>query len=114
MTAVDSSSVRNYLLGLQERITSALEQVEGPQGARFVRDAWAKGPQERLQGDGITKILEGGRIWERAGCGFSHVRGLQLPPSATQHTPSWPVRPLRPWACRWCFTRSILWCPPCT
>lgn len=87
MTAVDSSSVRNYLLGLQERITSALEQVEGPQGARFVRDAWAKGPQERLQGDGITKILEGGRIWERAGCGFSHVRGPQLPPSATQHRP---------------------------
>lgn len=87
MTAVDSSSVRNYLLGLQERITSALEQVEGPQGARFVRDAWAKGPQERLQGDGITKILERGRIWERAGCGFSHVRGPQLPPSATQHRP---------------------------
>lgn len=87
MTAVDSSSVRNYLLGLQERITSALEQVEGPQGARFVRDAWAKGPQERLQGDGITKILERGRVWERAGCGFSHVRGPQLPPSATQHRP---------------------------
>ena len=66
MTAVDSSSVRNYLLGLQERITSALEQVEGPQGARFVRDAWAKGPQERLQGDGITKNL--GR-WPHLGAG---------------------------------------------
>jgi coproporphyrinogen III oxidase len=32
-----------------------------------------------LQGDGITKILEGGRVFERAGCGFSHVRG-RLPP----------------------------------
>ncbi|VUZ22873.1 Oxygen-dependent coproporphyrinogen-III oxidase [uncultured Comamonas sp.] len=87
MTAVDSGSVRSYLLGLQERITGALEQAEGPQGARFVRDAWAKGPEERLQGDGVTKILERGRVWERAGCGFSHVRGAQLPPSATQHRP---------------------------
>ena len=27
------------------------------------------------------------RVFERAGCGFSHVRGRQLPPSATQHRP---------------------------
>src|SRR2546427_11487949 len=26
-------------------------------------------------------------VFERAGCGFSHVRGPQLPPSATQHRP---------------------------
>ena len=26
-------------------------------------------------------------MFERAGCGFSHVRGPQLPPSATQHRP---------------------------
>ncbi|MDC4269042.1 coproporphyrinogen III oxidase, partial [Acinetobacter baumannii] len=34
-----------------------------------------------------TRIMEGGRVFERAGCGFSHVRGPQLPPSATQHRP---------------------------
>lgn len=87
MTVANSDNVRAYLLGLQERITAALEQVEGAQGQRFVRDAWHKGPQERLQGDGVTKILERGRVFERAGCGFSHVRGAQLPPSATQHRP---------------------------
>lgn len=87
MTVVNSDNVRAYLLGLQERITAALEQVEGAQGQRFVRDAWHKGPEERLQGDGVTKILERGRVFERAGCGFSHVRGAQLPPSATQHRP---------------------------
>ena len=32
-------------------------------------------------------ILEGGHVFERAGCGFSHVRGPKLPPSATQHRP---------------------------
>lgn len=87
MSALESSSVRAYLLDLQERITGALERLEGAQGARFLRDAWEKGPQERLQGDGVTKILERGQVFERAGCGFSHVRGAQLPPSATQHRP---------------------------
>jgi len=64
-----------------------LLQVEGEGGARFLSDTWSKGPGERLQGDGITRIMEGGRVFERAGCGFSHVRGPQLPPSATQHRP---------------------------
>lgn len=82
--------VRGYLTDLQSRIAGALEGVEGPAaqgGARFLIDAWRKGPEEALQGDGITKILEGGRVFERAGVGFSHVRGGQLPPSATQHRP---------------------------
>ncbi|MEY4442267.1 MAG: oxygen-dependent coproporphyrinogen oxidase, partial [Pseudomonadota bacterium] len=29
----------------------------------------------------------GGPVFERAGCGFSHVRGPRLPPSASQHRP---------------------------
>jgi coproporphyrinogen III oxidase len=32
-------------------------------------------------------ILENGGIFERTGCGFSHVNGAQLPPSATQTRP---------------------------
>ncbi|GAB2459637.1 oxygen-dependent coproporphyrinogen oxidase [Comamonas humi] len=76
-----------YLQGLQQRIADAVEAVEGEGGACFLSDAWRKEPGEKLQGQGITKILEGGRVFERAGCGFSHVRGPQLPPSATQHRP---------------------------
>jgi coproporphyrinogen III oxidase len=52
-----------------------------------VRDAWHKAPGEALQGSGLTCILEGGALFERAGCGFSRVRGPKLPPSATQHRP---------------------------
>ena len=78
---------RHYLLDLQTRITTALETVEGEGGACFLADAWQKPAGEKLQGDGVTKILENGRVFERAGCGFSHVRGPQLPPSATQHRP---------------------------
>ena len=84
------AQVRAYLEALQSRITAALEEIEGPAeqgGARFRSDAWRREPGSPLQGDGITRILEGGRVFERAGCGFSHVSGPSLPPSATQHRP---------------------------
>ena len=80
----DPHTVRDYLLGLQARITEAIHAIDGTD---FVADAWTKPPGEMLQGDGLTKILEGGPVFERAGCGFSHVRGPKLPPSATQHRP---------------------------
>ena len=80
-------TVRAYLEDLQARITAGLEAVEGEGGARFLADAWHKNPGEALQGEGLTKILENGRVFERAGCGFSHVRGPRLPPSATEHRP---------------------------
>ena len=80
----DVETVRDYLLGLQARITAAVTAIDG---SAFVVDAWQKAPGEMLQGNGVTQILEGGPVFERAGCGFSHVRGPRLPPSATQHRP---------------------------
>lgn len=84
MECTDLSAVRGFLLGLQQRITSAISALDG---APFLDDHWQKEPGELLQGNGLTQILEGGAMFERAGCGFSHVRGPQLPPSATQHRP---------------------------
>jgi len=85
------AQVRSYLEQLQTRITDALEAVEheaaGAGAARFRADAWQRPPESPLQGDGVTRILEGGQVFERAGCGFSHVSGPQLPPSATEHRP---------------------------
>jgi coproporphyrinogen III oxidase len=78
------ADVRAYLLGLQERIVQAMAAADG---GLFLRDAWAKPPGERLQGEGVTRILENGALLERAGVGFSHVKGPALPPSATQHRP---------------------------
>ena len=80
----DVSQVRDYLIALQARITSAVASVDG---GVFLSDAWEKAPGESLQGDGLTMIMEGGTVFERAGCGFSQVRGPRLPPSATQHRP---------------------------
>ena len=82
--SIDPSQVKDFLLGLQTRITDAISAVDGQP---FVPDAWQKAPGEPLQGQGITQILEGGAVFERAGCGFSQVQGPRLPPSATQHRP---------------------------
>ena len=74
--------VRNYLLGLQDRIIATLEAAEG---AGFLRDAWTRPPGDKLQGDGLSRLMEDGQLLERGGCNFSHVAGTSLPPSATQH-----------------------------
>lgn len=82
---MDSQDIKSYLINLQKTIMTAVSQEDG--GTAYVNDSWAKDPGELLQGNGITQILENGTIFERAGCGFSHVKGPKLPPSATQHRP---------------------------
>ncbi len=77
-------TARTYLLALQARIVDALQAADGKQ---FLRDAWTRAPGDRLQGDGITRLVEDGALFERGGCNFSHVRGEAMPPSATQHRP---------------------------
>ena len=77
---MNPAAVRAYLLELQDRIVAAVEAVDG---ARFGRDEWIRAEG----GGGITRILENGKVMERAGVGFSHVTGIQLPPSASAHRP---------------------------
>jgi coproporphyrinogen III oxidase len=81
---MDTSSVKNYLIGLQDHITTTIEHMDGNS---FLSDEWKKPLSEPLQGQGITRILENGHVFERAGCGFSHVTGPRLPPSATHARP---------------------------
>src|SRR5580765_5336482 len=81
-SSVDAAAVRAYLLGLQARIVAAFEQ-EG--GDAFLVDAWQREPGGALEGDGISRLVEGGTLLERGGCGFSHVKGRALPAAATQH-----------------------------
>jgi coproporphyrinogen III oxidase len=83
-TRIAPATVRDYLVSLQTRITTAIAEIDG---GSFLVDPWEKPAGETLQGNGITQILENGAVFERAGCGFSHVRGPKLPPSATQHRP---------------------------
>lgn len=80
--SVETTAVRDYLLGLQQRIVDALQAEDGQ---AFLSDGWTRAPGERLQGDGLSRLVEEGGVLERGGCNFSHVRGPALPPSATQH-----------------------------
>ncbi len=75
---VDRDAVRAWLVGLQSRIVAELESIDG---RSFRTDAW-----ERAEGGGgITRVLEDGGVFERAGVLFSHVHGTRLPPSASAH-----------------------------
>ncbi len=77
--------VRSYLLDLQARICDAIEASDG--AARFLHDDWTRPEGGHLSGDGKTRVLSEGAVFEQAGINFSHVKGASLPPSATAHRP---------------------------
>ena len=81
---ISSADVRSYLLGLQGRIIDALATEDGH---AFLTDAWTRPAGGPLQGDGISRLVEQGGVFERGDCNFSHVQGTTLPPSSTQHRP---------------------------
>lgn len=86
---MQTKQVRQFLLQLQEDICAAAQALETEQV--FGRDTW-----ERAEGGGgISRILEGGATFERAGVGFSDVRGSRLPPSASQRRPELAGQPFR-------------------
>ncbi len=62
----------NFVSGLQDEICEALEKVDGQ--ARFVQDKW-----ERAEGGGgISRVISGGRVFEKGGVNVSAVHG-ELP-----------------------------------
>ncbi|WP_374339199.1 oxygen-dependent coproporphyrinogen oxidase [Methyloversatilis sp.] len=82
--SAQAETVRAWLLDLQEDIIAGLETADG---SPFLTDSWVRGPGERLQGDGRTRLIEEGNLFERGGCNFSHVQGDTLPPSASANRP---------------------------
>jgi coproporphyrinogen III oxidase len=77
---VDAGLVRDYLVGLQERLVGALAALDGHE---FRRDSWDR-PQG---GGGVSCLIEEGALFERGGVNFSHVIGQGLPPSASASRP---------------------------
>ena len=65
-----------YFMGLQDRICAGLEAAEGKDGARFIEDPW----QRAGGGGGRTRVMSGGKVFEKAGVNFSDVHG-ELDPS---------------------------------
>ncbi|MDR2876995.1 MAG: oxygen-dependent coproporphyrinogen oxidase [Chromatiales bacterium] len=82
MDQPDIGAVKDYLLGLQTRITTALAEEDG--AASFHEDLW-----ERPEGGGggRTRVLSEGAVFEQGGVNFSHVTGASMPAAATAQRP---------------------------
>ena len=79
-------AVSDYFLGLQDSIVASLEALDG---GSFREDRWAR----KEGGGGITRVLEDGALFERAGVNSSSVMGASLPPSASAARPQLAGRP---------------------
>jgi coproporphyrinogen III oxidase len=86
-SSTEISQVRAYLLGLQDIICQTLEGEDASH--HFTEDVW----QRPEGGGGRSRVLTEGAIFEKAGVGFSHVKGATLPPSATAHRPELAGKP---------------------
>ena len=83
MSDFDASidEVGEYLRSLQQRIVHALEDVDGKE--KFRSNDW----EREAGGGGRSRVLADGAIFEQAGVGFSHIFGMDMPPSATKMRP---------------------------
>ncbi len=77
-----------FFKAIQTDIYKAFSPHE-PQ-ATFLRDAW-----ESPLGTGLSMILEGGEVIEKAGINFSQVSGTALPQSASARHPEWQDCPFK-------------------
>src|SRR6267378_2812490 len=75
-----NAAVYDFLVAEQTRIVAALEAADG---GRFGSDRW----QRAEGGGGVTRMLEDGAVFERAGVNVSRVQGATLPASATASRP---------------------------
>lgn len=87
MSQVDVNVVKEYLLNLQDEICNALAEEDG--GKEFIEDSWDRDTDTstNLKGGGRSRVMEEGKVFEKAGINFSHVYGDALPGSATAHRP---------------------------
>jgi coproporphyrinogen III oxidase len=81
MAQINTDSVKNYLLQLQDTISQMLEIEDGK--ATFFEDIW----KYRSGGEGKTRVLENGAVIEKAGVNFSHIFGNKLPPAIIEQRP---------------------------
>ena len=76
---INIQAVETYLRSLQDKLTIALEELDGKE--KFKRDRWT-----RVEGGGgESRVLKDGALFEQAGINFSRVQGNTLPSSATAH-----------------------------
>ena len=81
LTNVDTLAVKDFLLKLQESIVARLAAIDPD--VTIVTDKWDRDSG----GSGISRVMSGGRAFEKGGVNFSHVFGKAMPASATAERP---------------------------
>lgn len=79
--AADVQAVIDFMRRTQDRICQTL-QTQEPQG-EFVADVWTR----ESGGDGDSRVLAEGQVFERAGVNFSYLIGDTLPAAASARRP---------------------------
>ena len=79
--SVDTLAVKEFLLQLQESICARLAAIDPD--AELVTDKWDRDSG----GSGISRVISGGKGFEKGGVNFSHVFGKAMPASATAERP---------------------------
>ena len=77
-----TQAVRNAMIAMiheaQDRLCAAIEALDGE--ARFKEDTWTRDDG----GGGRSRVLQEGRVFEKAGCGISIVHGTLTAAAAAQ------------------------------
>jgi coproporphyrinogen III oxidase len=80
--------IASWLTDLQDRICSTFAALDGHD---FHEDRW----QRESGGEGRTRVLSEGGLFEQAGVNYSDVIGERLPPSASASRPELADQPFR-------------------
>ncbi|MBT8140485.1 MAG: oxygen-dependent coproporphyrinogen oxidase [Gammaproteobacteria bacterium] len=77
---IDKQAVFDFLLDYQNKLSEAFARLDGE--AAFEHDNWQRGG-----GEGRTRVIADGALFEKGGVNFSRVSGPSMPASASDRRP---------------------------
>ena len=79
---VDLDEFERFVMSMQADFIADMEALDGSEDRKFGLDAWVRG--EPGSGSGVTRVLEGGDVFEKAA---ANVQSASSPPSAPRPCP---------------------------
>ena len=77
---VDLDEFEQFVMSMQADFIADMEALDGSEDRKFGLDAWVRG--EPGSGFGVTRVLEGGDVFEKAAANVSIIRGVLTPERA--------------------------------
>lgn len=96
--SADAAAFEQFVVDMQKQILQEAESLDGS-GQQFLRDRWDRNADDANAGYGITAVLEGGDLLEKAAANVSIVRGsLSRERAAAMSARGRPVKAGAPYA----------------